>query len=254
MRSLIFALFLGIGGALAQFPGSGKRNPSTKFQRFMQIWVLETFFWLLFQAPWGKGHNRQPFGKPSRPSPFSRPMNYGKPATYSSSQFYDPIPPNPNLDDSYDSHQLPAKLPLLAPNGVVEIYNRVVDDLIKKLEVSFRRREIDPMNVVIRPTPTTPVRVPGYLQKRPFRRPGAPLYRSNGPMGPLRRKHGKSNPLPDEPEGNKPKDAEEQPSFRGAGKISKEPLGPEPLVSTAGTFHFNFEILATVFWLNSFQR
>lgn len=38
------------------------------------------------------------------------------------------------------------------------------------------------MQVVIRSTPPGPVRVPGYLQKRPFRRPGAALYRSS-PIG-----------------------------------------------------------------------
>jgi hypothetical protein len=78
---------------------------------------------------------------------------------------------------SYDTQQLPSKLPILAPNGVVEIYNRVVDDLLRKLEADLVKKELDPMPVIIRPTPPGPVRVPGYLQKRPFRRPGAALYR-----------------------------------------------------------------------------
>ncbi|CAG7725570.1 unnamed protein product, partial [Allacma fusca] len=48
----------------------------------------------------------------------------------------DPIPQIPH-DSTYDTQSLPAKLPILAPNGVVEIYNRVVDDLIKRLETDF---------------------------------------------------------------------------------------------------------------------
>lgn len=65
----------------------------------------------------------------------------------------------------------------------MEIYNRVVDDLIGILKNDFKRRELDPMPVVIRSTPPGPVRVPGYLQKRPFRRPGAALYRSTVTSG-----------------------------------------------------------------------
>ena len=44
---------------------------------------------------------------------------------------------------------------------------------------------MDPLPVVIRPTPAGPVRVPGYLQRRPFRRPGAALYRASGPAAPV---------------------------------------------------------------------
>ncbi|CAL8074987.1 unnamed protein product [Orchesella dallaii] len=144
---------------------------------------------------WGGG-NRPPgpngYGKPpgpGRPGPpggYNRPDGPGGPPVgypprgdgpvgnpYSD----DPVPPHP--ESSYDPQRLPSKLPIEAPNGVVEIYNRVVDDLIGILKTDFKRRDLDPMPVVIRSTPPGPVRVPGYLQKRPFRRPGAALYRSS---------------------------------------------------------------------------
>jgi hypothetical protein len=150
----------------------------------------------------------------------------------------DPIPPMSDAESTYDSQQLPAKLPILAPNGVVEIYNRVVDDLIRKLEVDLTKKELDPMSVVIRPTPPGPVRVPGYLQKRPFRRPGAALYRSNSPVqppsGPIpnmsakktNRKRGRAGVLPPETRFGESRPAAdgESTSLRGAGKISKGPL------------------------------
>jgi hypothetical protein len=143
-----------------------------------------------------------------------------------------------DAESTYDSQQLPAKLPILAPNGVVEIYNRVVDDLIRKLEVDLTKKELDPMSVVIRPTPPGPVRVPGYLQKRPFRRPGAALYRSNSPVqppsGPIpnmsakktNRKRGRAGVLPPETRFGESRPAAdgESTSLRGAGKISKGPL------------------------------
>lgn len=133
------------------------------------------------------GHGPNGYGKP-RPGPptgYSRPDGGPPPGGYpprgdgpaGNPYSDDPIPPHP--ESSYDTQRLPAKLPIEAPNGVVEIYNRVVDDLIGILKTDFKRREIDPMPVVIRPTPPGPVRVPGYLQKRPFRRPGAALYRSS---------------------------------------------------------------------------
>jgi hypothetical protein len=137
-------------------------------------------------------------------------------------------------DSSYDTQQLPAKLPILAPNGVVEIYNRVVDDLIRKLEGDLLKKELDPMMVVIRPTPPGPVRVPGYLQKRPFRRPGAALYRSTLPVQPNlkktlnTRKRARAGVLPPETRfGDRPSSTDEEKenlSVRGNGKISKTPL------------------------------
>jgi hypothetical protein len=147
-------------------------------------------------------------------------------------------------DSSYDSQKLPSKLPILAPNGVVEIYNRVVDDLIRKLEVDLQKKELDPMSVVIRSTPPGPVRVPGYLQKRPFRRPGAALYRSSSPVqsqsGGLpsllsaskktsakRGRAARAGVLPAETSrfgDARPTADGESASIRGAGKISKGPI------------------------------
>jgi len=211
------------------------------------------------------------WGSPSNIGPPSRPQTYGKPpggpprpysggppggsyppppggnypgqsSNYPSRGDYnddrDPIP-TPNLEATYDTQQLPAKLPILAPNGVVEIYNRVVDDLIRKLEVDLAKKDLDPMAVVIRPTPPGPVRVPGYLQKRPFRRPGAALYRSSSPVQPpsgtlpnlvsskkVSKKRARAGVLPPETRfgETRPGSDGEASSVRGAGKISKQPL------------------------------
>lgn len=150
----------------------------------------------MFEVSWGGGNRPPPgppngYGKPpGRPGPpgggySGRPEGGPPPGGYpprgdgpaGNPYSDDPIPPHP--ESSYDPQRLPSKLPIEAPNGVVEIYNRVVDDLIVILKNDFKKRELDPMPVVIRATPPGPVRVPGYLQKRPFRRPGAALYRSS---------------------------------------------------------------------------
>lgn len=108
------------------------------------------------------------------------------------------------------------------------------------------------MDVVIRPTPAGPVRVPGHLQKRPFRRPGAALYRASIPVmppkanskpiphkAPAKRKSRSPDELPpsirfpiERPSGEEPAASavvpeEVKPSFRGVGKISKGPLNED---------------------------
>jgi len=147
----------------------------------------------VFSSPWSQalqqgGGSYPVYGKPIRPSPFGygSPIgNYGRPTpgagTSNSPVSYDddPVPVPSSIESAFSPPQFPSKLPIRAPNGVVEIYNRVVDDLIKKLKSDFGKADLDPMSVVIRSTPPGPVRVPGHLQKRPFRRPGAALYRSN---------------------------------------------------------------------------
>jgi len=225
--------------------GSNKINPIHSIQI------------LVFSAPWSQqsssgsqGPSRPQYGKPSRPtSPYGS-SPYGKPPSGQIS-YDDPIPASSSFDSSYDAQQLPSKLPILAPNGVVEIYNRVVDDLIKRLDADFKKKEIDPMMVVIRPTPAGPVRVPGHLQKRPFRRPGAALYRSNLPSS--------ASAVPTPPRTKKARNlevqgaitVEEKPSFRGAGKISKGPLGEEvagvlpnlQLILTSSSLHLKRFVL-----------
>lgn len=160
----------------------------------------------MFSIPWGQGAIPSRYGKPIHPSPFGygSPIgNFGRPSGSNSPIRYDddPVPPpdSGSQESSYDPQNLPARLPIRAPNGVLEIYNRMVDDLIRNMKVEFERRELDPMGVVIRPTPPGPVRVPGHLQKRPYRRPGAALYRSNSDKPTLNGKFHRSSSREESP-------------------------------------------------------
>jgi len=189
---------------------------------------------------WGGGSRPGPhgYGKPPSGShppnmpPFGSGGGYPPPPR-GEGPYDDPIAPL-DSEQTYDSQKLPSKLPILAPNGVVEIYNRVVDDLLRNLAKDLKKRDMDPMPIVIRATPPGPVRVPGYMQKRPFRRPGAALYRAVddlevGQIGNNRRRRVRSGVLPPETRfsdlrSDDGEDNEGSSLYRGAGKISKEPL------------------------------